>query len=253
MPHKEIARKNLDNQEFLQLREATQRISEALSKRLKRQLSVLKPLFFPRKLFGTRMKGGTTGTVTGEERAFAELQKQYAAICTTPFNLSTKLDSPLSPLSADLDAAPFQYLLEPAGAEGKPIAITSPCSWTLSYHSEGSLSRLRAMLAGSEPRQPEDMMQGIIHHLAPVLFLKKYPQLQELLDDLRYKVEIRNLDDLGGLPVVMLTTSIGTFLPPDEFIQQVTQFSGIPAFQEIVDPAAIENLPDPLREWLRDV
>jgi hypothetical protein len=69
---------------------------------------------------------------------------------------------------------------------------------------------------------------------------------------LRYRVEIRELPDLGGLPVVVMKVPLETFLPPDHFILEVTQLSGIPAFQEIIDLEAFENMPDPLKESLKD-
>jgi len=51
--------------------------------------------------------------------------------------------------------------------------------------------------------------------------------------------------------VVILKASIESFLPPDDFILQITQLSGIPAFQEIIDRDAVEKIPDPLRETLQ--
>jgi hypothetical protein len=107
------------------------------------------------------------------------------------------------------------------------------------------------MASGAEARQTDEMRQGLINHLAMVIYLKHFPALNQLLEDLRYQVNIRNLADLGNLPVVVLTSPMETFLPPDDFIAQVTQLSGIPAFQEIIDPEGIENIPDPLKEVLR--
>jgi hypothetical protein len=96
------------------------------------------------------------------------------------------------------------------------------------------------------------MKQALIDHLTIVVFLRRFPALTQLFEDLRYEVETKKLSDLGGLPVVILKAPIETFLPPDDFIQQVTQLSGIPAFQEIVDLEAVESLPDPLKESLTD-
>ncbi len=108
------------------------------------------------------------------------------------------------------------------------------------------------MVAGSEPPQADEMRQSLINHLVMVIFLRHYPALTQLLQDLRYDVEIRNLPELGGLPIVILKAPIETFLPPDDFILQVTQLSGIPAFQELIDHDAIESIPDPLRESLKN-
>lgn len=107
------------------------------------------------------------------------------------------------------------------------------------------------MLSGKETRQADDMRQALITHLAVVVYLKYFPALTQLLLDLRYEVEIRELSDLGGLPVVLLSAPVSTFFPPDQFILQITQLSGIPAFQEIVDMEAVENIPDPLKESLK--
>ncbi len=82
---------------------------------------------------------------------------------------------------------------------------------------------------------------------------KYFPGLSQLLEDLRYDVETRELDDLGGLQVVMLRAPVETFLPPDDFILQITQLSGVDAFQEIIDQEAIERVPDPLKEALSKI
>jgi len=56
MKKKDMPRKKLDNQQFLKLRQTTEKIAEALDKRLKDHLTVLKPLFIPGKLLGTNVK-----------------------------------------------------------------------------------------------------------------------------------------------------------------------------------------------------
>ncbi len=253
MAQEDIQRKSLDNQEFLKLREATQKISEALTERLKRHLSVLRPLFIPRRLLGTYVKSGTMEEVAGSDKAFAELQEKYAAVAQKPFGLPSKLQPPLDPISNQLEAIPYQYPLKFESGQDKSVTITSSCSWTVSYHSECSLARLKAMVSGKEPKDLQDMRQAIINHLALVIFLDRFPALAQLLQDLRYSVEIKTLHDLGGLEVVTMRAPLETFLPPDDFIVQVTQLSGIPAFQEIISPEAVDNLPDPLRDSLKQL
>jgi len=107
-------------------------------------------------------------------------------------------------------------------------------------------------VSGTESRQADDMKQSIIDHLSMAIFLKRFPALVQLLQDLRYKVETVELEDLGGLSVIVLKSPIEAFLPPDEFIDQITQLSGIPAFQEIIDLEAVENISDPLKNVLKD-
>ena len=53
-----IARKNLDNAEFVQLRRATDKLASFLNKRLSGHLEVLKSLFIARSLLGSYVKSG---------------------------------------------------------------------------------------------------------------------------------------------------------------------------------------------------
>ncbi len=251
MTANEIPRKSLDSQEFLQLRQATERIGRVLQQRLKEHLTILRPLFIPRKLLGTYIKSSSSEEIHGSDMAFAELQERYAAICEEPFALPKKLQPPLPSISNFLESTPFQYSLPLGGDSDRPVLITSATRFILSYQSECPLSRLKGMLDGSEARQPDDMRQSLINHLAMVLFLEHFPALTKLLQDLNYRVETCNFPDLGGLETVVLTAPLATFLPPDEFIVEVTQLSGIPAFQELIEKDAVQTIPDPLQEALQ--
>jgi hypothetical protein len=251
MGNENIIRKNLDNQQFIQLRKNTEKIAKILDKRLKGYLNLLKPLFIPRKLLGTYIKSSSMEEISGSDKAFAELQEQYAAICEKPFGLPKKLKTPLPPISNKLDAIPFRYSLYIGDSPKKATNITAANRWILSYRSECPYNRLKAMVMGEEKRQPDDMKQSLIEHLTMVILLKHFKDLIQLFQDLRYEVVIQKLEDLGGLPVVILKASIESFLPPDDFILQITQLSGIPAFQEIIDLDAVEKMPDPFRETLQ--
>lgn len=252
MTESNIGRKSLDNKEFLQLRQSTDKIAALLTQRLKDHLTTLRPLFTPRKLLGTYIKSASMEEVNGSDRAFAKLQEQYGIICDDPFKLPKKLQTPLPAISNFLESAPYQYTLALGGDSTKEVKITAPTRFILSFQSECPLNRLRAMLSGAEGRQPEDMRQSLISYLALVIFLEQFPSLTNLLKDLRYTVEIEKFADLGGLPAVILTAPLETFLPPDEFITEITQLSGIPAFQEIISVDAVQNMPDPLRDALQE-
>ena len=251
MGNENIIRKNLDNQQFIQLRKNTEKIAKILDKRLKGHLNLLKPLFIPRKLLGTYIKSSSMEEISGSDKAFAELQERYAAICEKPFGLPKKLKTPLPPISNKLDAIPFRYSLYIGDSPKKDTNITAANRWILSYRSECPYNRLKAMVMGAEKRQPDDMKQSLIEHLTMVILLKHFKDLIQLFQDLRYEVVIQKLEDLGGLPVVILKASIESFLPPDDFILQITQLSGIPAFQEIIDLDAADNIPDPLKNTLK--
>ncbi len=246
---KEIPRKHLDNQEFFKLRQATEKISQALSKRLIGHLDTLRPLFLPRKLLGTYVKSAVKEDVPRSEKAFAELQELYGSICEKPFALPRRLPSPLPPIYQQLEISSFQYPLSMEGGH-RIVQIVAPTRWILAFRGDCSLERVRAMVSGREPRQPEEMQQALIDHLTLIVFFRYFPDLKRLLEDLRYEVEIQELVDLGNLPVVVLKASIATFLPPDDFILQITQLSGISAFQEIVDLEALGQMTDSLKEQL---
>ncbi len=251
MSNENILRKDLDNQQFIRLRKNTEKIAEILDKRLKEHLNILRPLFTPRKLLGSYIKSVNMGDVPGSDKAFAELQEQYAAVCEKPFGLPKKLQIPLSPISSQLNAVPFKYSIYIADSKEKATNITAAARWILSYKSECPYNRLKAMLSGAETRQPDDIKQSLIEHLTMVLLFKYFKALTQLFQDLRYEIIIQKLEDLGGFPVVILKAPIESFLPPDDFILNVTQLSGIPAFQEIIDLDAVEKMPDLLRETLQ--
>jgi hypothetical protein len=251
MGNEDITRKDLDNEQFMRLRQSTKSIMQLLDRRLKNHLNTLRPLFIPRKLLGTYIKSANPDEVSGSDKAFAELQAKYAALCEKPFGLPKNLPTPLLPISNQLDAIPLKYALHPQDSKKAATTITAATRWIISYRCECPYDRLKAMLAGDEDRQPDVMKQSLLAHLVLVVFLERFPALIQLLRDLRYGVEIRALDDLGGLPVVVLAAPLESFLPSDDFIVHVTQLSGIPAFQEIIDEDAVDRIQDLLRDELK--
>ena len=247
----DIIRKDLDDQQFMKLRQNTQKITQLLEKRLKGYLKTLRPLFTPRKLLGNYIKSAVMDEVPGSDKSFAELQAKFSAICEEPFGLPKKLQTPLPAVSNRLEAAAFKYSVNLGESPEQATTITAATRWIISYHTECPFDRLKAMVAGTETKHAEHMKQSLIDHLTLVVLLERFPALTQLFRDLRYEVEIRALDDLGGLPVVILRAPLESFLPPDAFIVKITQFSGIPAFQEIIDEAAVDNIFDPLKDELR--
>src|SRR5512135_3501720 len=111
MTTENISRKSLNSEEFLRLRQATDKVAQSLSKRLKGHLEVIKPLFLPRILLGNYIKSAYNEEVPGTDRAFSELQEWYGRICERPFGLPKKLQPPLPPISYQLEMTPYQYPL----------------------------------------------------------------------------------------------------------------------------------------------
>ena len=247
-----ISRKDLDNDQFIQLRKNTEKIAEFLHKRLKGHLNILKPLFNPVRLLGSYIKSAAMEDVPGSDKEFARLQEEYAAVCETPFGLPRKLSSPLTSMTAQVDATPYKYSLYMDNGGNRATTVIAPTRWILSYQSDCPFDRMKDMIKGVVSRQPEELKSALIKHLVMFLLLKKFTDLTRLLQDLRYDIEFIKSDELGGLPLVLVKAPIESFLPSDEFINNVTQLSGIPAFQEIIDYDAPDKMPDPLKESLQE-
>jgi len=245
-----VERQEIDNETFLQLRKLTDTVVKFLDKRLNRHLDTIKPLFVVNKLFGTYVKSSVQDDVAGSDKAFAELQQLFSSVSESPFGITKKLNPPLLPISNKLSAHKFQYKLTINNTEKE---ITSPVQWTISYSGDCSLQRMHNMLNGEEKYNVEEIKQTILNHLALVVYLKYHNEFIRLFEDLCYQVDIVKLGYLGNLPVVTLRSPLQTVLPTNAFIEKVTQFSGIPAFQEIIKPDAIEKFSDPLKASLEKV
>lgn len=247
MPIPSVPRKDLDNAEFLNLRQTTEKIAGFLNKRIKTHLAVLKPLFDPQQLLGSYVRSTSNKDVPVSDKAFAMLQQRYATVAEKAFGFRKELSVPIPAISAQLTCTPYQYELHLDKNRDKSTLVTSPTQFILAYENECSPNRLVEMVAGTESRRVEEMKQSVLNHLCMGIILEQIPRLKELLQDLRYNVEIRTISDLGGMPIVLLSIPLQTFLPSDTFIVEVTQLSGIPAFQEIIDFDSVKNMNDPLK------
>ncbi len=185
----------------------------------------------------------------GADRFFAQLQERYAAVCEKPFGLPKRIHPPLGELSGQMEGSPYKYAIQ---IDRKDTKVHSPSKWIVSFRTECSLDRLSSMMAGAESRQPEAIKQTLISHLLLVIILEQSKELSALLQDLRYEIEFKKLQEFGGLSVVLLKAPIETFLPPDDFITHITQLSGVPAFQELIDLDSITRINDPLIQSLKN-
>jgi hypothetical protein len=83
--------------------------------------------------------------------------------------------------------------------------------------------------------------------------LDKFPGLVRLLEELRYHVQVEKNQALGDLPLVIISSSLPSFRPPDSVVLATTRLSGVPAFIELVDPKVIQQIRDPLKSRLEDL
>jgi hypothetical protein len=239
--------RTLTFEQLADLREKTEAISQLLQKQLRAYLETLRPLLAPRRLLGKY--AGVKEDVVGADRAFAQLQERYKGVCGKPYALPPELDeSPLSNIENRLDLYPWEYTHHARSEqETKPVTITSPVRWVLTYSSEYSPSQLVQTIAGKEQRRSESIRQFVVNALVIQALLAKFPGITQLLTDLRYEIRTEKSPSLGELPLVTIRACLPSFRPADNLILAATRFSGVPAFIELIDIAAVHDLPDPLK------
>jgi hypothetical protein len=243
--------KDIELGQLAHLRNVSQKISQFLQKRLSAYLTTLTPLFPPRKILGEFMQSAFEGKVPGAEKNFAELQERYKKLCGQPFDLPAKLTTPLPTIKNQLEIYPWEYAYQVGQDSSQLITITTPVTWALSYTSGYSLSRLRAATFGREAHRPEEIKQFIINVLTMNMLVETSPGIRQIMDDLRFPLDQEQSPELGALPFVVVRCALPAFRPQDDIIQTVTQLSGKPLFEEIIDVDAIETLEDPFRQAVR--
>ena len=237
----------LDN--LVELRETSEKLSQFLAGRLRAHLDTLYPLLAPKRIFGKHI--GAKETVPRADEAYALLADKYREAAGAPFELRTDLDeAALSAMEHGVEVYPWEYTHE---IGGKPITITSPVRWVVTYRSDYTLAQLRALMAGKGERKALPLRQFLANAVAMQVVLSRTPGLTPLLQDLAYDVQVESGPTLGKLPLVTVGFPIPSFRPPDDLIQAATRFSGVPAFIELVDTEAARRLENPLRKRIDDL
>ncbi|OGR95114.1 MAG: hypothetical protein A2V88_17920 [Elusimicrobia bacterium RBG_16_66_12] len=247
--------KQLTLEQLGELREKTNAISQYLLQRLGAHLETVRPLLSPKRLLGRYVAGGSRDDVAGADRAVARLREAFQAVCGSPFELPPELDErALEPLENRLDLFPWEYPYEiKAPKETKTVTITSPVRWVLTYSSPYTLAQVRDVLAGKAERRSESLRHFVINALVMHTVLATYAGIGELLADLRYEVRAEKATGLGELPLVTICSPIPSVRPPDDLIAAATRFSGVPAFIELIDLNAAQDVPDPFTKKIRDL
>lgn len=239
-----------------QLRQKTEAISKLLQQQIEAHLETLRPLFAPRRLLGKYLGGSASrDAVPGAEKAVLALKKQFKKHAGPPFVIKGDLDERLfTNIENRVELYPWEYVHE-AQAEGtaKSIVITSPVRWTMSYGSSFTLGQVRRVIAGELEKRPNELAQFVLNGLVMAAMIEEFENLARLLTDLRFEVSVEPLPQLGGLPLVTLSSNLSSFRPADDLLLSATEFSGVNAFIELVDRDAVESLRDPLREKLNEI
>jgi len=251
----ESSSRALTFEDLPKLRAKTEAVSKILQEQLTSHLETLRPILSPERLFGKHV-GGRLETPTGD-RALAQLQQHYRPFAARPFDLPAEFDPYwLTLVGNRVSVYPWEYSHEASdGGERRAIAMTSPVRWVVSFASAYTLSQFRQALFGTGERRPEHVRQFVVNALVTQLVFAHSPGLGALFSDLRYQVQAQSSPDLPQLPLTSVTAGLPSFRPSDQLILAATNFSGVPAFIELIDIGAASQLQDPLRarigEWLR--
>jgi len=233
--------------ELLSYREATERVSNYLNKRLREHLSALSPLLGPGRVLGKHVN--TRESATRADEALAELAEKYKAACASLPGLKPDLDEEaLTGIGAALQVYPYEYNYEAKSAKAtRQISMTSPIRWVVTYGIGGSLAQLRTQLLNSTDRRTAPVRQYVVNALTFQVVLGRSAGVSMLIKDLRYDIRTQTLPGLEGVPFVTFSVQLPSFRPSDDLLLTATRLSGIPAFIEVIDPEAIRGLEDPLR------
>jgi hypothetical protein len=240
-------------QKLLLLRRLTRAVGDVLRGQLKEYLATLTPLLRPRAVLGEFLAGGPKEVVSGSEKAFKDLQAAYEAVAGSKlYNLPKELSSPVEVSNSALEFSPVEYSHSAkTERETKAVAVTSPLRWVLSYSGFGP-RRLRELLA-SKTRSLQELQEFVLHTLLLQLVLTRQAGVAKILEGLRFPVSTGKRPEFGELPLLFVSSSISTVLPPDGVIIESTEISGTDAFEEVVSVDEIVRQKDPLRELLLEV
>jgi hypothetical protein len=249
---KKTDKSELTFEQLSDARELTDRLSAHLKSRVESYLVTLRPLLSPQRLLGSH--SGRT-RVGGSTQAVKKLRESFKEACGKPFSLRSQLDDDvLDAVENRLVLYPWEYACEvSSGQESKSITINSPVRWVLTYQSDYSLPRFRKVMQGKEERRNDEVRQFLVNALTMNLVFESFPSIASLLAELRFPVKARLADDLGKLPLLTLDACLPSFLPPDELIIKTSQFSGVPAFIELIDVEAMGSIEDLLKLELEEI
>jgi hypothetical protein len=235
--------------QILQLRSATQTLSQALFTRLRAHFDALAPLFRPRRFLGDYMEGIGKEAVTGAERNAKELQELYRKVAVKPFDLRPELSTPLESVPTQFRFHEWGYQHAMQTDRGwQSIHVTTPLTAVVAYDSPYSLTTLRDVLSGNAQRDPEAVRAFVVRACVMHEMFRKFPSITELLSALRYRVEVRKLPAFGELPLVTISTPFQTFRPPDNVVALAAGMAGGQSFAEILDVDSVRTFTDPVRD-----
>jgi hypothetical protein len=240
---------DLEPTKLLSLHGLTKEVAQACLRNLKAQIEAMAPLFRPRRILGDHIDSTSKDAVPGADRNLADLQELYARVAVKGFDLRPELRTPLESVTTQFQFDEWEYTHATETDRGwQSIRVTAPLTWALSYATSYSLSALRGVVTGSGQRDVEAVRAFVLRACLMHELFSKIPALADLLEGLRYKVEIRKSPQLGDLPLVTISAPFRTFRPPDKLVAMASGLAGGASFAEILDLESVHNLADPLRD-----
>jgi hypothetical protein len=230
------------------LRKTTEAISQDLQQRLTSYLDTLKPLFAPERFLGRHVGGKTD--VLGADKSVAQITQAYREVGGKPFDLPREFEPEwLGTTGSRLELHRLEYIHQAtSGSVTKPIRITSPLRWIITYGSAITPFQALQILSGKERATNGSLRQFVVNALVMQLVLMRNPGFTELFNDLRFELRTELFTESGKLPFMTITSCLPSFRPADDLILTATEFSGVPAFIELLDTDAVERLEDPLKK-----
>jgi hypothetical protein len=239
----------LEPPKLLSLHSLTKEISQVCLRRLRAQVEAMAPLFRPRRYLGDHMVGAGTESAVAADRNLTDLRGLYERVAVKPFDLRPELRLPLESVTTQFQFDEWGYTHATQTDQGwRPIHITTPLTWVLSYATPYSPSTLRGVVAGSGQRDVEAVRAFVLRACLMHELFAKIPGLKVLLQGLRYRVEVRQSPELGELPLVTVSAPFETFRPPDNLVAMASGLAGGTSFAEVLSVESLNSLNDPLRE-----
>jgi hypothetical protein len=229
-------------------RRITESISQSLQQRLTAYLDTLKPLLAPERVFGRHVGGKTD--VLSADKAVTQVKQSYAELVGKPLDLPRDFEPDwLKQTGGRLELHRVEYMHEASrGGAQKSIRITSPVRWVLAFGSAITPFQAVQIAMGKEREPAGALKQYVANALVMEAMLARNPGLVDLFNDLRFELRTEHFPETGKLPFASIVSCIPSFRPSDELILAATEFSGVPAFIELVDLQALETMRDPLKQ-----
>ena len=173
---------------------------------LKTHIDAMAPLFRPRRYLGDHIDATGKEAVPGADRNLADLQELYARVAVKPFDLRPELRTPLESVTTRFQFDEWEYTHATETDRGwQSIRVTAPLTWVVSYGTSYSLSTLRSVVTGNGQRDVDAVRAFVLRACLMGELFSKIPALADLLEGLRYKLEVRKSPQLGDLPLVTIS------------------------------------------------